>query len=330
MKALGKLTKRRIVAGLMALTTVFALLPPNASSWLRSSLSPLLAPLGDPGMYLALALRRQLSNLGTDIPVGDPAELVQEARYYKGMAAYWKLESERQQAQLDSVLGLADIFGPARALPAALVPARVVGEDALPYGRTSTVNVGATHQVRRGQLVVVHNRSKAVQALLGEKPSPLAVVTASALVGEVVESSAFTARVRLATDRGFQTPAHVFRLIDPRQPRTVTITTGQTASRQTLNASNNSLLPVMAHGDGEGGLVVEEAKAYDNILPGDLLITSGQSLLLPVGIPIGTVTDVRDDPGNPQRVRLKVRPIADLSAVREVLIVVPMGSGKGA
>ena len=320
MKAFGKLTKRRTLAALVALAMAFALLPQGASNWLRSGISPLLTPLGDPGMYLALAFRSHLGYLksGKVVPQASP----EDVSYYKGMAAYWKLQAEQQRSSLQTLLGFSELFGPSRDLPADLVPARVVGEDALPYGATALVNAGERSGVGQGQLVVLHDRSKAIQG------SRLAVVTASMLVGEVVESSAFTARVRLVSDRAFKTSAHVFRVIEPRKPRTVMITSGSAASRQTLTAANNNLLPVEARGDGQGRLIVESAKAYDNILPGDLLITSGQSQLLPVGIRIGTVTAVEDDAEHPQRVRLTVVPEVDLQALRDVLIVVPLAESK--
>jgi cell shape-determining protein MreC len=322
MKALGKLSKRRILAGLMAGAILLALLPGRASSWIRGAVGPLLTPLGDPGMYVTLAFRRQLGNLGHGRSQADPQTLADQVDYYKSMAIYYQFQAQQLRAQLDQRLGMATVFGPVQDLPAWLVPARVVGEDALPYGATRTVNAGSRNGVGRGQMVVLHDRSKAIQG------SRLAVVTASALVGQVVESSAFTARVQLVSDRGFKCGANILRLIDPARPRTVTITSGQSASRQTLAPDNNQLLEVEARGDGQGGLVVEDVKDYDQVRPGDLLVTSDQSLLLPVGMRIGTVTAVEDDPKHPQMVRLRVLPDADLTNLREVIIVVPMTGPK--
>ena len=325
MKALGKLTKRRILAALVAGAVLLALLPQSSSSWLRGAVQPLLIPLGDGGMYLAVAFRKQLANLGHSKPPADSRVVQDQADYFQGMAVYWMRQSHQHQRQMAMLEDFREAFGPSRDLPAALVEARVVGEDSLPYGATRTVNVGRRRGVGRGQLVV-HDRSKAI-ASLGDKHR-MAVVAASTLVGEVTESSSFAARVRLVSDRGFEMAGEIIRRIDPEHPRMVTITTGDSASQRELGPQDEPV-QVMAAGDGEGGLIVRDVKSFHNVQPGDLLVTSDKSMMLPVGIRVGTVTAVEDDKKHPGLVHVKVKPELDLSGVRDVLIVVPMGEAGG-
>jgi segregation and condensation protein B len=88
---------------------------------------------------------------------------------------------------------------------------------------------------------------------------------------------------------------------------------------------NNPPVDVTAEGDG-AAIVVRDVRKIDNVLPGDVLRTS-RTELLPVGVAVGIVREVRQDADNPSRVILRVEPIADLTMLRRVYIVVAAQGG---
>jgi cell shape-determining protein MreC len=146
------------------------------------------------------------------------------------------------------------------------------------------------------------------------------------LVGRIDEAGAYTARLQLLTDRGFQMAGRIRRNIDPARPRMVTVMEAG-AAVVPLTPENNKEIEVIARGDGSSGMVVEYVKAYHNVLAGDLLVTSGEEAILPTEINVGVVTEVRPDAKDPHRSTLVVRPHADLDSLREVFVVVPLGAG---
>jgi cell shape-determining protein MreC len=160
-------------------------------------------------------------------------------------------------------------------------------------------------------------------------PENLAALSGSSLVGRVVETGAFTARLQLVTDAGFATRAHIGRIIDPQNPREVQ------AGARILPLTERVNFPVeaYAHGDGAGGLVCDPIPAVHNIRPGDVLQTRGDEALLPTAVVIGRVSDVQNDPEHPGMVIVRAQPPADLASLRDVYVVVPRISqpaeGKG-
>jgi cell shape-determining protein MreC len=61
-----------------------------------------------------------------------------------------------------------------------------------------------------------------------------------------------------------------------------------------------------------------------HVLPGDLVQTAPGNPLLPVSVTIGTVEQVEDSPEHAGLQSLTVRPLADLSSLRDVYIVRPL------
>jgi len=303
---------------LLIISAVCTLLPRSFSAWLRGTLQPVLAPLGDAGTYLTTMFEHRVDKITAGSTDPKRSEnLTDDSDYYRGMAVFWKRQAENYRHQIENLLAFQNLYGPLRDLPAVLIPARVVGQDFLPYGRVRTLNVGKENGVNGGTLVLLHDRSKVIQG------SHLAVVTATALVGEVVETAAFTARFRLISDRSFSMPARIRRVVDM---RTVTVTSeGQAAQ---IPLTQDQPIDVVVQGDGGKGLIVDNVKAYDNVKPGDLLVTNDEFLRLPVEIRIGVVSGVEPDPSSPQRVRLLCRPDADLNRLRDVLIVAPVHAGQ--
>ncbi|MFW6062088.1 MAG: rod shape-determining protein MreC, partial [Planctomycetota bacterium] len=221
-----------------------------------------------------------------------------------------------------------DLYGRLKAMEfeCELVPGRVVGTGSLPYGRTRMLNVGRAQGAETGTRVtsrrLLTDRSKALPV-----PPKLATLSQQVLVGWVSEAWAYGADLQLVTDAGFQINGYIrrdIRLKTPDgQPRQVKVIQRGDASEQPLTARNNKLVPVVAQGDGRDRLLVRDVKENDRILPGDMLVTRGDSYLLPEQVPIGKVEKIKPQPHQPGFVTLVVKPLADLSSLRNVLVIVP-------
>ena len=319
-------SSRWLVVILMGLSVLSILWGPTFAARGRRILHAAMAPLGDGGTYLATTFQSYLERISSeDISAAEARsvkknnkELLRRLNAIEYNRQYWR----RQVAVIQNIR---ERFGAIRDLPCELIPARVLGREPLPYGATLPLKTRGSTGARTGAAVTTRHlltdRSKAL-------PPNLATISGAALVGRLVDSWAFGARVQLITDRGFRIRARIRRIINPAKPRLITVVT-EAASVETLSPSNNIAIDVEAAGDGGGFIIVKNVNAYDNVLAGDLLVTAPDAVFLPVEMGIGQVVEVRKDPRHPF-VSLRVRPHADLVAVREVYIVVPRGVSKEA
>jgi cell shape-determining protein MreC len=333
MPSLLKPTRTKVLTGLMMLAVILTLLGENVSATLRGPTRVALDPLGDAGMYVATSVKRVAADVGEESLTGaDARELREEnERLWDAVhLLYGRLveQRDRQEEQDNLLLSLYAsrnrLFGeiPEDEFQWEIVPARFVGTDSLPYGRSRAVNAGRVRGVVDGsklltRRVALTSRSK---ALVGTE---LAVISTEALVGEVTRSWAFGARVRLVTDRDFDVNALIRREIDPENPRTVTIVARGSASEQTLTPDNDFAVPVRAVGDGDRLLVMRDVPEQHNILPGDKLYLREDDYYLPARVRIGTIVRVEKQPKDPSFVTLYAEPAVDLQAIRDVYVVVP-------
>ena len=121
------------------------------------------------------------------------------------------------------------------------------------------------------------------------------VLDAKGVMGQVSEVSEFSSRVILLTDPSHSLPVQVNR--------------------------NGLRGVVTGRGLGEY-LQMENMPHNSDIRVGDLLVTSGLGGRFPVGYPVGTVVSVKFPQGKPFA-DIAVKPAADLSTSREVLLVLP-------
>ena len=320
MKFLAKVTKQHVVAVLLVASGVTSLAGRGVSERLRQTVSPALAPLGDGGMYLATLVKLQVRQVTARGLSGAEAEALRnENEELRGRLMTLEGELERrirQQAEMDSLYGRLGDFA------CKLMPARVVGAESLPYGRSRLVNVGRSHGVEPGALATTRrlltDRSKTL-------PTNLAALSRTALVGRVTATGPFTARLQLVTDAGFRMLARIRRVLDPAQPRQITVERGTARAVQMLSAANNHPIDkVEICGDGVGEILASGVKAYHNVQPGDWLVTSGSEAFLPAEIRIGSVVEVSPAPQHPGFVTLRIKPHADLESLREVYLVYPL------
>ncbi len=319
-----RISKRTVLVVLLAVSMVTALLGARVAPRLRMVGQYVLPPLGEGGIYVSCAVKKHLKNVtGRALPADEVRRLERENLELRGQQVVLEGEREYWRRQVEVIQGIRQSYAPIRDLPCELIPARVVAADALPYGRTRLVNGGNAAGAEPGMKVTTRelltDRAKRL-------PPNLAAISATALVGRLMETGEFTARLQLVTDSGYGTWARIRRMLDPAHPRTVTI--GGVVRR--LGEAHNPLIDVWAQGDGHAAMTVAGVSAEENVRPGDWLVTRDDDALLPVQIRIGTVAEVRENPRDPHTVNLLIVPHADFASLREVYIVMRLGPGQQA
>ncbi len=313
MKLAIKPSKSLLLAVLMLAACVTSLLGPKTAGKLRSMVHWAFAPLGDAGMYLTTRIK-QSTAVTVDISPDQARrlkktnrELLRRINTLETEVMNWKRATWNGKGIYSS------LFGPSSDTPVRLIPAFVVGADSMPYGWTRIINEGE----KSGAGVNMYVTQRRIRTDRSKKlPTNLAVLSGTALAGRLTETGAFTARVQLITDAGFEIPSQVRRVLDRRIV--------QDGDRMVpLEREINTPIKVRAFGDGANGLIVTEVRKVHNIRPGDVLQTRPDTGSLPVAVDIGTVEKVSDDPQHAGMVRLHVTPVVDLPAMYEVYIVVP-------
>ena len=121
------------------------------------------------------------------------------------------------------------------------------------------------------------------------------VLDATGVMGQVTMVSPFSSRVILLTDPSHGLPVQI----------------------------NRNGLRAIVTGRGLGKpLQLEHLPHNSDIRKGDLLVTSGLGGRFPVGYPVGTVISI-DFPAGNSFSEIKIKPAAQLSTSREVLLVLP-------
>ena len=326
MRFRATLSRQRLLAVLMLASAAGTMAGPAVWRPLRNLAGLALPPVGDGLIYLATALANQRDLAGRPSFSQDEAHRKAEENKLLRLqrdALVRKLHAtKRRIADIQNIR--TRLYGPRRDLPVELIPARIVARDPLPYTATGVVNVGSRRGADAGDLVTVRrvltDRSKVL-------PGQFAVITASALVGRLTETHAFTGRLQLITDPGFRIPVVVRRLVDPAKPRRITVESPGRPSEVLLTPTNAEVkVGSPAKGDGRFGMVIRQVKALHGIQAGDQVLTRDGMVGAP--IPIGVVQSVQPDPDKPGVfVTLHVQPQVSLATVQQVYIVVPPGPG---
>lgn len=318
-----QLSRRWVLLALLASAAGLSLLGPGVSRSLRGAAGCVLAPLGEGGMYTATIIEKHLKGSG--------ARAISPAEAQRLLAANRELRGKLQavEGELGELIAtsasLRRLYGPIPYGQWELIASRVIAAGSLPYSKTRVIGSGTHDGARSGAPVTTRrlmtDRSKAL-------PTALAVISATALVGELTAAGAFTAECRLVTDSQFQTRAKIIRMVDQANPRTIVVTAGDQAREVTLTDeyAMEHLVDVWVRGDGKGAMV-GEVNAYERIRVGDWLVTMGDPTRLPARIRIGQIVEVGEDPERRGLFdKLRIEPHADLAALREVYIVLPIGS----
>ncbi len=307
---------------MMAGSLLCYLLGAGFSGSIRSGVQFAFVPLGDLGMGAVAAI-----NADSDYDIDDAENLskVQIARLIaqnRLLRVQVRAISQRYVDNLAQSRLIDQLYDRYSGFECRLIPARVVGMDALGYSQSRLVNAGRSAGASSGAAVTTRqlltDRAKAL-------PRDLAAITSTALVGRLAGGGAYSSRLILISDSGFTIRARLKRVIDPDAPRNILVSNDRGASYEPLSDQNNNLLDVQADGDGKGGLVIPHVSSQHNIRPGDWLWTRPDDPFLPAMIMIGRVDSVVEAPDKPHFVTVHVKPEANLDALREVFVVVPLG-----
>ncbi len=179
-------------------------------------------------------------------------------------------ESQRQNIQLRKLLH----FQEKHRLPVHATIANVIGRDASAFSRLIFIDHGSR------DLIKVHDP----------------VLTPRGIVGQVITSSPFSAKIMLITDSHSSCDVLVQR----------------TRERGILQGNNRELCQL--------SYLMRSA----DIQVGDTIITSGMDGVYPKGIPVGTIVSVdRENDGLCQKVM--VQPFANLNGLEEIIISTASG-----
>jgi len=166
---------------------------------------------------------------------------------------------------------LRDLLGSAGKLEDNVLVAEIIGVDPDP-----------------DSLVVILDKGEKDGVMVGQ---PL--LDAEGLMGQVIETGAYSSRVLLITDVSHSVPVQVNR----NNIRIIAVGTGKMDELELVHVPDTS-----------------------DIGEGDLLVSSGLGGRFPVGYPVGRVTQVIHDPGKPFAI-VKAKPSALLDQSRHVLLV---------
>jgi len=317
-------TKGRVLAGLMVASLGASLLGPAVAGPLRNVARLVIAPAGEAGMYATTAVRHQLAEASRETISQDEARrLRKENAFLRNTLAVtgdWLVALDRENKAIQYIR--THMYGQTRDMPSEVIRARIVGADSLPYSATRVVGAGSSHGASPGLFVTTRELWTDRRLAL---PKNLAAVTASAFVGRITESDAFTARLQLLTDRAFRLDVQIHRVVqNPESPRLVTIATGDGPDRIEQLTSVHPDIKASARGDGAQGMVIPHVRRRHEFRPGDLVLTRSTDGAVGAAVPVGLVDRVDDDADEPGLfVSLHVKPHANLPALREVYVIVP-------
>lgn len=311
-----------MLTGMLAGSVLCYLLGAGFSDSFRSAVQFAFVPLGDLGMGVVAAINADSTYDIDDIENMSKVQIARLIEQNRLLRTQLNAISQRYVDNLAQARLIDQLYDRYSGFECRLIPARVVGMDALGYSQSRLVNAGRAAGASDGSAVTTRelltDRAKAL-------PSDLAAITSTALVGRLSGGGAFSSRLILISDSGFSIRAQLRRVINPDDPRRILILNEGGASYESLSRGNNKLLDVQADGDGRSGLVIPHVSSQHNVKPGDWLWTRPDDPFLPARIMIGRVDSVVEAQDKPHFVTVHIKPEADLDALREVFVVVPLG-----
>jgi rod shape-determining protein MreC len=197
---------------------------------------------------------------------------------------------DRQALELALLREKLSSYQKAEALHEFLEGFRIPGEEDLLESIRPALVISNRHWDEQSRILLLNRGASG-----GLQPN-MPVITAEGVVGKTVTCTAWVSTVLLATDVNSGISARVAR------SRVWGILTG-----------GGKLA------DGRPALAMQHISSLDDVLEGDLVITSGLDGIFPAGLAVGTVVLVDDGPGLSKRVR--VAPAVEMSRLEEVLVL---------
>lgn len=306
------------MTGLVAVSLALMVTPMRYTARLGDLVRPVMAPLGSGTVYITTHIRSRTAELlgGGAIPSDVEPLLVAMQQTIRS-----------QQEEIDSLRHWQRELND---FPCKLIPARVIGGESNPSRNRRTVDSGRRDGVGAGDLVSTRRLLHQMKVAL---PQELFVLGRNYLVGKIIDSAAHTATLQLVTDARFQSQAMLWRMIEPGGSRDIFVDgPGGAPVKKTITHDGRtpSAYPigepkaVLAEGNG-AQIVLRHVPAQYNVRAGDLLTTPEQTrLLVPFGLTIGKVVSTQSEPAEANFVTVFVQPLADLNALEDVYIVLPI------
>lgn len=254
-----------VVAAFILITVYFREGPTGPLRSVRGVTQALLAPVGRAGYTITSPLRGAGSWVGgLSTSRADLDALRQQNKEMREQIA--ALEEARQENER-----LRELVGFIETRDLEVLGARVIGRPATLWEGLITVDRGTEEGVAPG----------------------MPVLSAEGLIGQIVEASAHSSRVRLITDQR----------------------SGVAAILQATRAEG------VVNGSLEGVLTMDFVSRETTLSVGDVVLTSGMGGVYPKGLLIGEVSDVRLSDAD-LFPHIQVRPSAELAGLEEVVVLV--------
>lgn len=297
---------------IVALVTVSAAALWAPRSWTASltSLGQWMAPAEDAVQTAVQAIDPRQAAASQVSP--EQFQLIEEslAAYRNENAALTaRIEELEQEIRTLTATRLWDADGRRLGSRGRLIPARVLGEDVLPWRSSRLLSAGTWQSVREGQAVI--NRGQDAQVRSG-----LAILLGQVLVGVVDQPATHTSRVRLISDPGTQMKVRLGRFVDGRfalVDRYFWLT-----------------------GKSQGRMEVRDVDKRDvdagSIAVGDVVLSDPRDELLPAALTIGRVAAIAGDRDNPLFAVLSIEALVPENSLDRVYVYDPLteASGSGA
>ena len=243
-----------VAVALMMLGKVDAVLVDQARSRVTDAVAPIMEAMSSPARSVA-GVVGNVQEL-TELREENARLLAENEQLSKFREAAFRLEAEN--------LSLRTLLNYQTENPHAFVTARVVGDNSGAFVRSLAVNLGERAGLRDG----------------------LAVLGGSGLIGRLVQTGDWSARVLLLTDLNARMPVVVERSRD-----------------RAVLAGDNSNEPKLVYLAPDSSVQI-----------GDRIVTSGHGGMFPPGIPVGTVTKIGEK-------EIRVTPMESLEQIEYVKIV---------
>lgn len=253
-----------VAVALMMLGKVDALLVDQARTRVTDAVAPIMEAMSSPARSVA-GVVGDFQEL-TDLREENARLLAENAQLAKFREAAFRLEAEN--------LSFRTLLNYQTERPHSFVTARVVGDNSGAFVRSLAVNLGKRAGLRDG----------------------LAVLGGAGLIGRLVQTGDWSARVLLLTDLNARMPVVVERSRD-----------------RAVLAGDNSSEPQLVY-----------LAPDSSVQLGDRIVTSGHGGMFPPGIPVGTVTMIGEK-------QIRVTPMEALEQIEYVKIVdfQPVGAEGG-
>lgn len=297
--------RRNLFLALLSLGLLSFLLPRSWTDRLMN-LTQVLVPF----QHGATSTFDRFADAGTGAETsGEPcAEAEARGRALQHLAASLSLRVGELEQEVDLLTATRrrTIDGASLGVRGKLIPATIIGEDALSWRSSRLINAGSLQGVQGGAAVVSNRFTVGLGAEDGIGDG-MAILYGEVLIGWIEKTATHSARVKLLTDPSVAIKVRVGR----------------------YDGERFAVLDdfFWLSGRGEGKLEIEDVDGRmverGDIQVGDVVLSDPESVALPTGLTIGTIVKISPDRSQPLFRVLSVKSEADLSALRRVYVYDP-------